>query len=596
MPTVRVQGFDGLAPRLAPTVLAPNQAQVAKNVRLSAGELSFWRGRRLELAGFSGLLPSTIYKLYDETLDPIWLVWDAEVDVAPGVLADVEEQRVYYTGDGTPKKTNYSMAVADAPPYPSTFLEMGVPTPTAGPTATVTTAGSGQASTRAYIYTYVSQFGNLREESAPSAPSALLTPNTVDAVCSVTGFAAVPTGDYNITHRRIYRTVTGLTTDSWQFVAEIPISQASLSDNLTAAQLGEVCPSFGWNEPLPDLQGLISLGQGVLAGFVGNTVYFSEPSYAHAWPLRYGISLPHNIVAIGALGSSVVVATEGRPFMIHGTPGAQQVETLEMFEPCVSRRSLVSDESGVSYASPNGLVTIGAGGRGVVTSKLFTRREWQLELPAQMSAAVYDGKYFAITAPSRPALLLSRADVPACSRLDLPALALHTDTRDAKLFYVDKDDGGIYEVDNDDLRPLKYNWRSKRFTFPLDMTFSALKVDADFDEGAEALAYNAEVNRLQAINDAIWATGNTRGTMNTGLANEHEINGSDLVIVPPLANFRAAQVMLYDGDELMVTLTVGSWDPVRIPPFRCRELSIEIRGDVTVRSVTLATTVVELQG
>lgn len=595
MPSLRLKGFDGLAPRAAPTVLAPNQAQIARNVKLSAGELRFWRGRSLELAGSPSYLPQTIYKLYDEVEDPIWLQWDAEVSVAPGVLADVTENRVYYTGDGTPKKTNYALAKAAAPPFPSTFLEMGVPAPSAAPAPAITTVGTGSVLSRVYIYTHVSTFGNMTEESAPSPASTLLNTNTVGAVVDVTGFAPLPTGDYNITHRRIYRSVTGATTDSYQFVAEIPVSQTSYSDSLTVAELGEVCPSIGWAEPPADLQGLVALAGGVLAGFVGNTVYFSEPSFAHAWPARYGQTVPFNIVAIGSLGSSLVVATEGKPFIIHGPPGGQQIEHLEMLEPCVSSRSLVSDAAGVTYASPNGLVTIGPSSRGIVTNRLFTRREWELELPAQIQAEVYDGEYFAITAPSNPAMVLSRDDVPAMSRLDIPALAFHVDTREAKLYYVDKDDGSIYEADVDDIRPLKYNWRSKRFTFPTAVTWSALKVDADFDQFSEGLAHNAEVARLQALNDAVWATGELNGAMNTHLCNAQEINGSDLVIVPPLASFRSAQVLLYDGDVLKAALTIGSWDPVRIPPFRSRELTVEIRGDVNVRSVVLATTVMELQ-
>src|SRR5690606_34351989 len=97
MPALRIEGFDGLAPRLAATALAPNQAQLARNVKLSAGELRFWRGPKLELAGYPGFFPKTIYKLYDDTEDPIWLMWEEDVDVVPGVLADTTEQRVYFT-------------------------------------------------------------------------------------------------------------------------------------------------------------------------------------------------------------------------------------------------------------------------------------------------------------------------------------------------------------------------------------------------------------------------------------------------------------------------------------------------------------------
>ena len=59
--------------------------------------------------GQSGVL--TIFKLENTTLnDYRWLEFTVDVDVVPGPVADTTDFRVYYTGDGVPKKTNWAAA------------------------------------------------------------------------------------------------------------------------------------------------------------------------------------------------------------------------------------------------------------------------------------------------------------------------------------------------------------------------------------------------------------------------------------------------------------------------------------------------------
>lgn len=591
MPALKVLSFDGEQPRTSPTMLADNQAQIADNVKLYSRELRYWRGLSHNHA--TSVTPATIYRLYGSG-SPVWLVWDTLVDVAPSPLADISESRVYYTGDGAPKKTTYTMATTGSEPYPATYLNMGVPAPTTAP-AVAASGGSGSTETRAYVYTYISTFGTITEESAPSPASGLVDVLTGGTV-TVNAFATAPTTGYNITGIRIYRTVTGATTDSYQFVAEIAIATTSYADSLTTAELGEVLGTIGWTEPPDDLEGLIALPNGVLAGFVGNTVYFSEPYYAHAWPLRYAISVPSQIVGLGSFGATVVVATERHPYIINGsTPGAMSSEEQPFVEPCLGRRTITSDEYGVMYASPNGLVSIGYTQRGVITGNLFRRDEWQAINPSLIRAAIYDGKYFGIFPglSDGKALVMSRDDVPALSYLELNATAVHVDDREARLYVAAAADGDIYQVDADDLHPLNYQWRSKRFVLPTPTSFSALRVDADFDQTTNADIYNQTVAEVEAANAVLWASP-LQGAINETVLNTFDVNGSTLINLPPQASSRTVQIVIYGDGVLQAQLQAQSMFPIRIPPFKSRAIEFEVLGNINVRSVSMATTVREL--
>lgn len=542
MPQLKIMGFDGIVPRESPTMLGDSQAQTALNVKLYSRELRAWRGSTEE---YTPLISNvkTIYKYYTNH-DPIWLTWNTDVNVVPNPASDsLLAWRLYYTGDGAPKKTNYTMATTGTGAYPRSYMPMGVIAPAAAPTATVVGSGTTNAETRSYVFTYVTVFPGINEESAPSPASTAVTTYTGDSV-TINGFESVPSG-YGILYRRIYRTVTGASVDTYNLVAEIPIGTTTYSDTLTASQLGEVIPSIGWNEPPTDLSGLIALPGGALAGFSGNTVYFSEPYFPHAWPLSYALNVSYPIVGLGVYGTSIAVLTDRYPFIISGyTPGQMSVERVPILEPCVSKRSITSDETGVVYASPNGLVNIGPASRGVVSHPLFRRDEWQSALPSDIQGAATDGRYFAFYTTyysTHKTMVMSRDDSPALSTLDLQATAVHIDSKTGNLYYVDPVDNHIRQADADNSTLVTYNWKSKRFMLPGATSFSALKLDADF-------------------------------TVSPG----------------------TATVKIYGEGTLVSTTTVSSLDPVRIAPFKYRWYEIEVDAKIPVRSVAIATTVAEL--
>ncbi len=247
----------------------------------------------------------------------------------------------------------------------------------------------------AYVYTFVNDLG---EESAPSPPS--LTVLRPDGVTTTVTMATVPpTGpEYYIDTKRLYRAVTGATGTSFQFVAEIPLEQATFDDNLTDLQLGETLESDDWDLPPVDLRGILALPNGVMAGFRRNQLCFSVQNRPHAWPVAYRLTTDTDIVGIGAVGTTVVIGTESFPYIASGNnPAAYSMEKIEVPQACVAKRGIASVSGlGVLFPTPDGLMAIAGPGRPInVTDGLFTRDEWQFLNPQSFIAVAHDDRYWA---------------------------------------------------------------------------------------------------------------------------------------------------------------------------------------------------------
>jgi len=593
MPALRVMGFDGVIPRTSPTMLAVTQAQEANNVKLYSGEIRPWAGQELIYQPNAGAI-QTIYKLYDGNSGSAWLTWTNVVDVAPGPLADVDENRIYYTGDTTPRKTNWALATVMTP-YPANYYEMGVPAPTTAVTATASSAVS-PVETRAYVTTFTTGFGSITEESAPSAASNLVDLDSGASV-TLTGLPTPPPGAYNFTGINIYRSVAGSTTSNYEFVATVAIGTTTYTDTLLVAELGGTLPSLGWLPPPADLQGIVNMANGCLAGFVGNTVWFSEPDYPHAWPVAYSETLPFEIVGLAAMDGSIAVMTAFNPYLISGsTPGSFSIQQLPLTEPCIAKSTISTNALGTLYASPNGLVSIGAGGAAIITQGVFRRAEWQALGPAQMRGVSYDGKYvgvFLYPNNAQPAIILDPSDVPMMSTLALNASAAVCDTHNGNFYIASAADNNIYQVDANILNPPNFTWTSKRFVNPQAVAMSALKVDAGYDEIAAAAAYAASVAAAIAANTALFS-GPTYGRVNDTQVNVYPVNGDNLTLLPPAGATLQVQLAIYGDDALICTINLASLDPVRLPAFKAREIYFTLTGNVSVRSVEMATSVRDL--
>lgn len=245
---------------------------------------------------------------------------------------------------------------------------------------------------RSYVYTYVTSFG---EESAPSPPSAIVQALDGDTI-NITGMAAPPSpydaymsGGYYY----IYRTVTGTNETSFLYVDKVNAGTANYSDSKDVLALGDELLTTDWATPPTGLKGIVTLSNGSCAGFVGRTVYISEPYQPHAWP--YSKRVDADIVALAPVSDATIVLTNEVPYIITGTsPQAMAVRKLDFDAPCVSAQSVAISRDTVVYASTDGLAAINSQGYSILTEPYMSKREWQLLAPETIHGVLWDQKYF----------------------------------------------------------------------------------------------------------------------------------------------------------------------------------------------------------
>lgn len=276
--------------------------------------------------------------------------------------------------------------------------------------------------TRSYVYTFVTALG---EEGPPSPPSDPLTV-VIDSDVTVDGFDTPPnvsSDKIDITALRIYRAVTGTQDTDFLFVGEHPYTPPSapsmFTDTVDDADLGELLQTTTWDPPPEDLEGIITLPNGVCAGFFGKTVCFSEPYYPHAWPPEYRQAVDHDIVGLGIIPNGVAILTVGPAYIAAGDhPSAMSLRHFTSSQACTEKLSIASTIDGVLYASPDGLAKIGASGFLLVTDAYVQKREWQTSFdPTNIRGFWHDGKYFGFMAaggfifdPSDDSIGLSTTD------------------------------------------------------------------------------------------------------------------------------------------------------------------------------------------
>lgn len=553
MPALRLEQFTGIVPRTGPTLLEGNQAQVAKNVKLQSMELRPWRAPTLEYTP-NRSDAQTIYKFDSPDGSTYkWLEWASDVDVVPGPVADLTEKRLYFTSSAFgPRKTNWALATsnnAGVAPFPNAWYELGVPTPTGAPTVTVAGTGTAPIETRAYVYTHVTVFGTISEESAPSPATNANVNYSGDSVV-ITGFSTPPSGNYNFQYRRIYRSVIGATTVGYQLVAEIPIATSSYTDTKTALQLGVSLPSLYYAPPPSGLQGLVAMPNGMMAGFTGNQIWFCEPYLPHAWPSNYMMTTEYPIVGLGVFGNTLFVGTTRNPYLLTGTtPTSMAQEKLPMVQPCVSKRSITSDQFGVLYGSPNGLVSVAPGLLDVISNALFTRDEWQAINPSSLIGAIYNNMYlgFYNVSGTRNSFVLMRGDNPPLSNFDSSARAAFVSPSAGILYTLSNTDNKIYSMDTSTTTNTVYQWKSKKFLEPKPVSYAGLQVHADYDYMAS--------HSGSYVNVKIYADG----------------------------------VTIFNSN---LTSNV----PVRIAAVKAYVWEIDVYGNVPVRRINLATSMAEIAG
>ena len=616
MPKISLGPFKGEIPLMGDRVLPKGNARFSQNANVEGGELRAW-GRPLFIQDLNpGASPGNEVKTIYQYETSYWLNWMGLVSVRPGFLADDAMKRLYWVGDGAYPKKGDLTAITNSDstgPLPYSSYRMGVKAPTSAPVEGTSVPGASTTTTDVtYVYTLVSDWG---EESAPSDPLTIVDvpvdtfADTGTEYIQLTLGSVSPGAPYNMDSgvKRLYRSVVSGTDATYLFVTELPIATTTFNDDVPVEDLGEVIPSYRvendeiitWDEPVDTVVGMCSHPGQFFVMWHGNTLTFTEPLIPYASPRAYDIDLDHEIIAAGVVGNTIVVATDGVPYVVTGDhPIAMSVERLPYRQPCVAAASFKEGVGSCVWATHDGLFQVAPGQARLYTAEYFRRDQWQAFDPTSIVAEIHDGKYFAYyrTTSGEEASLIFDPTRPdnAVGRLTPFTRAPFSSLEDDALYVVDG--SSLYKWDGDQTAKLVYDWLSREEVSSKPMNFGAARVDGDFGAITEE-----DVAELEALRTAIAAANASlfNNTFSFGAFNGEELNAVTLngdgwqvtVAIPTnTLSFR-----YYSDGELVFEQVILSEEPFRLPSGKLsRRHQVEVIGDIRVRDIELGNTRSEL--
>lgn len=416
---------------------------------------------------------------------------------------------------------------SNGPPAVINGVQVGFPTLQVFGNATA----SSLLEARSYVYTYLTEYD---EESPPSPPTVVT--GWSNGTWTVDLFTPPPDQmgiTRNIKKIRLYRSVTaqaGATT--YFFIADMDVTTAQYTDIISDATIvaNFQLQSQLWTPPPENLQGIISMPNGMAVGWRENEIWFCEPYRPHAWPASFVLTTEYPIVGLGVTGYSVVACTSGAPYVATGnSPGNMSAVKVQNSEPCHSRGSILGNNDGVYYSSPNGLILVTQYGAVTNTSELWiTRERWRGLTPQKFVRAVFMSScYYALgctrngdnsVAQQGFTIELNAADAqsftiwpqPGGHRLgfqklngpnglDVDNVRIDTWSGTTLVF----EGGAIYYFDFSDQASVSqtYVWRSKRFQQKSKKNFEAMRIWFSVPPGTPALNPTRMENDT---NDPIW--------------------------------------------------------------------------------------------
>ena len=657
MTVLRLAGFGGENRALHPLLLPEMVGTTSLNQKPGRGDLRPWNGP--STVATLGLASSTIYRMGRDTArnTDYWLSWATEVHVVCAPNAADTAERTYYSGGAafSPKWTNTAIGItanASLQSFPIACRELGVPAPVAactlehtpiaaisataivaattytiafagttdftligstnsnvgtaftatGPGAAGTTGTvrvQGLTETRYYTYTYVNTLG---EESAPATPAGMtcLTNDTI----TISNLAATPSGQYDFSLKRIYRTQTGSSGTEFFFVKEIAATMTSTTDDST--YLGEVLPTTTWLMPPANLKWLTGLWNGMMCGISGRSVRFCEAYTYYAWPIAYEI-LPSNAqpVALATYGQTLVMLTNGNPSIITGgTPDAMDESPLEFYQACIAPQSAVGVGHGVVWASPDGLCYVGSGGARLLTEGVMTRDDWQAINPSSIKGCFYERRYigfYTVTVGSGAGSVYQKAfafdfgNPNGLYFMDFGATAVYLDDLQDALFVsnnavVQKWDAGV---------ALTTTFRSKLFRMPKPVVgFGCAEVTADWSEigsgpnPASSMVVGDSYRIVETGTTSWTSIGADNGNVGTVFVkNSSTASGTGTVGVAA----KHLVFNLYADGVLKHTQTVTDSTPFRLPSgYHAQTFQIEVSSTAPIQGVAVAHSMQEL--
>ena len=338
-------------------------------------------------------------------------------------------------------------------------------------------------------------------------------------------------------------------------------STYDFTDDFDSLLLFDILSSEDYDAPPDNLEGLATIQNNILVGFVGNKLYFSEPGLPHAWPLKYAVTIEHPIVGIAAFGGSALVTTKSYPYVISGSSPANgmSVSRIDALYPCLNRRSMVTMGYGIVYSTHDGLALYSTQGPTLITRVLYNNDTWTTALdPTTLVAEYYGENYFA--AHSTGSIIFEQDAKIGGYFVDSPYTftASWYDTVTGKLYYVAGTNGDIYEWDDLAQPSVTMTWKSKVIKTPAMLNLGAARVVADY-----------------ATVTSTWDT-------------ETQVWNSALELWDAADNIT---FKLWVDKQLIYTTTVSDSSAFRLPSgYRTDTFEVSVEGDVRVRAIHLGET------
>ena len=339
-------------------------------------------------------------------------------------------------------------------------------------------------------------------------------------------------------------------------------STYDFTDDFESRDLLSVLGTDEFDPPPEDLQGLTAIQNNILVGFVGNTLFFSEPGSPHAWPESYSVNLEHNIVGIAAINGSALVTTESYPFFVSGSDPANGMSTqrIDANFPCLNKNSMVTMGYGIVYSTHDGLAVYSpSSGTAIITKLLYNNDTWTTVLdPSTVIAEYYGENYFA--AHSTGAFIFEQ-DAKSGGFFvdaDYTFTASYYDPIDGVVYYVSGANGDIYQWDDLDQPAVAIEWKSKVITTKDMINVGAARVVADY--ATVTTVWDSSTTVWESVTD-VW-------------------DAADNITFKLWAN-----------KELILTTTVSDSDVFRLPTgYRTDKFEVSVEGDIRIRAIYLGET------
>lgn len=303
--------------------------------------------------------------------------------------------------------------------------------PTSGNTYTLDLTASAQQGanqqTVAFCYTYVNLYG---EEGPPSDPT--LVTHEIGLEIDVTVTLDTFTADYcPISEIRIYKTPEGSSVASYFYSGSVSILALGggptwvFQDTTPSSSLAEQLASTGYYAPPANLVGVMSLPNGILAGWVDNALYFCVAYMPWAWNPAFELTFPNRIVGALPMGSGLVLNTTAQPYVVSGiTPDSMTAAPLNITQAGISKWAISNVNGQVMYASHEGIVVVvGVLGSLTYSDRFFTRDVWKQKYEAgfaNMRFANWDGRLIVYASDNSFTPFMLRFDETGGTMTELP--------------------------------------------------------------------------------------------------------------------------------------------------------------------------------